>query len=112
MKRNPRDIHGDGHGFRAVSQGGPPAGRKKEVRMLRNAFTRDLRKLPTNTKPFLGLYEDGVGQKFVMIIWRADTPTAGLNYLTLHGSQHPHYVADPIGWADLPHYSVDNGVVP
>lgn len=24
--KNPRDIHGDGHGFRAVSQGGPKSG--------------------------------------------------------------------------------------
>ena len=106
--KNPRDIYGDGHGFRAVSQGGPPA-RKREVQMRRHAFTRDKRKLPVNKEPFLGLYEHPGGERFAMIIWRAEQPTAGLNFLTLHGSAHPHYVTDPIGWADLPHWGTDNG---
>lgn len=81
------------------------ASRKRvvEVRTPRAAFTQDQRKMPHDTKPFLGLYEAN-GKKEVYIIWRARKPEAGLNFLTNEGSQHPHYLTDPIAWADIPDY--------
>jgi hypothetical protein len=101
--KNPRDIYDDGHGFRAVSQGGSPA-RRREVMVHRYAFSRDVRKRPRHNRPFLGLYETSTGDKEVFIIWRADKPEAGLHFLTWERSEFPHYIQDPIAWAEFPDY--------
>lgn len=93
MNRNPRDVHGDGHGFVDV-----PVGRKPEG----YRFNPDLSKIPMSNEPFLGLYGQVGGVKRAVIIWRASKPTAGLRFLTLEGSHAPHYMTDPLAWAELP----------
>lgn len=49
---------------------------------------------------FLGLFSIA-GKPTVWIVFRAEE-TAGFNFVTCHGSPHPHYVPDPIAWARLP----------
>jgi hypothetical protein len=101
MTRNPRDIHGDGHGFVDV-----PVGRRTpmpvELEQLRQRtrFNYDLTALPTHKKPFLGLYRTEADAFEPMIILRAP-PHRGLNFVSY--TNH-HYVWDPIAWAELPDY--------
>jgi len=99
MKPNSKDAFGDGHGFRTV------APQRREKKMYVSArFNYDLTRLDTFKKgeEFLGLYELPDGKKVARIIFRASQHTEGLRFLTRHGSQHPHYVNDPLAWAELP----------
>lgn len=93
-----RDAYGDGHGFRA------PARREKLA--IKPRFSYDLTGLDQFKKgeEFLGLYELPDGKKVVNIIFRAAQriEAGGLRFLTRYGSQHPHYVNDPIAWAEIP----------
>lgn len=106
MRPNRRDIFGDGHGFVAASQGGPRASRRTvEIKTEQYRFNYDVTKLPRHKKPFLGLYDIN-GQKEVHIIWRADKPQRTkkgmLHFLTWEASEHPHFLEDPIAWAEMP----------
>lgn len=98
MRHNPRDVHGDGHGFVDV----PVVQRKREVTVAYK-FDYNLQMLDTfpRGEEFLGLY-DIDGTRMVRIIFRAKQRTEGLRFLTRHGSEHPHYIQDPIAWARLP----------
>lgn len=100
MTRNPRDIHGDGHGFvdvPIVSARNPP---RREYR-----FNFDLDQLPTHDKPFLGLYvvsDESVHPPVVEPrIIRRVKPHRDLRFQSF---ENLHYLADPIAWAEMPHY--------
>lgn len=97
MTQNPRDVHGDGHGFVNVPIG-RPALAQREYR-----FNYDLDKLPTHPKPFLALYvvsDESVKPPVLepRIVIRAK-PHRGLR---LSSYENHHYLADPIAWAELP----------
>lgn len=102
LRKHRRDIFGDGHGFVNVSQGGPRSTGRVPIVDAEYRFRADLHNIPMDNKPFLGLYGQVGGEKRAVIIWRATKPTAGLRFLTLEGSQAPHYVTDPLAWAELP----------
>ena len=62
---------------------------------------------PGHEVQFLGVYdaerEDGrKGEWIIRVIWRAKAPNGPFRFVTMHGSQFPHYVHDPDGWAPMP----------
>lgn len=100
MKPSDNDAFGDGHGFRLPDN-------KVRVVQAPYKFNYNLQVLEqfARGEEFLGLYEID-GKMMVRIMFRAKqaeiTPTARLRFLTRHGSEHPHYIQDPIAWARLP----------
>lgn len=98
MKPNSRDHYGDGHGFRSPE--------RREKLTVSPRFSYDLTRLDkfARGEEFLGLYVLPDGKKVINIIFRARqrNEEGGLRFLTRYGSQHPHYVTDPIAWAELP----------
>lgn len=157
--RHDNDIHGDGHGFRNISQGGPPSARpdnepgtytvcvydvdgvrmtghpcdgtydsrrlalnamvdactrnardvghvdwyNKEQKPKPYAFNYDLSGMPTAVGyMFLGLWKLP-DREIVRIIWRAETQKQSHpDYMYVTGEEAPHFVQDPIAWAELP----------
>lgn len=73
---------------------------------MRRDFSLNLERLDQFRpgEEFLGLFTVD-GKNVVWIIQRAKEETAGFRFVTYHGSPHPHYVPDPIGWARLPYHS-------
>jgi hypothetical protein len=92
MMTNRRDIYGDGHGFVNV-----PVGRKRDVTPYRYTYDTNF---PSHSKPFLGLYDSPEG-RYSVIIWRANRVIDELQFITRDGAA-PHYIPDPIAWAELP----------
>jgi hypothetical protein len=98
--KNPRDMYGDGHGFRDVLISKPP---HQEYR-----YNYDLSQAPKDETRILGLYKliaPGTSQGWVYstrIIWLAREPTAGLRYVTDERSEHPYYIQDPLAWSETP----------
>lgn len=100
--KNPRDMYGDGHGFRDVSTStSKPT--QQEYR-----YNYDLTQAPKDDTRILGLYKliaPGTAMGWVYstrIIWLATEPTAGLRYVTDERSEFVYYIQDPIAWAGTP----------
>jgi hypothetical protein len=95
MSSQDRDTFGDGHGWRpfptTLKLPGEPV------------WNYDVTKLVQfrNGIDFLGLYMIE-SKPIPMILFRARRRTQGLSFLTRHGSEHPHYVQDPIAWMRIP----------
>jgi hypothetical protein len=95
MKPSDKDAFGDGHGFRMPV--------RSTIRPVPYKFDYNLQGLDqfARGEEFLGLFNID-GKLMVRILFRAKQRGTGLRFLTRHGSEHPHYIQDPIAWARLP----------
>lgn len=98
---NPRDIHGDGHGFRDVPVSSRPQSREY-------SYNYDLTQAPTDGTHILGLYKliaPSTEKGWVYhtrVIWLAKEPNSGFRYVTDQRNESPYYIQDPIAWAPTP----------
>jgi hypothetical protein len=95
--RNPRDIHGDGHGFVDV-----PIGRRPKVVTVevQSRWNYDLTKMPTSTEhPFVGLYQGRAGEYEARLVIRAVKPHHGLGLMSY---ENAHYMTDPLAFYEIP----------
>lgn len=108
MRPSRRDAFGDGHGFLVSSRRRTVEIRTTEPYRFNYNILELPKRLRDHHKPvhFLGLYEIN-GQKEVHIIWAGKTASVGagapsVRFLTWDCSEHPHYINDPIAWAEMP----------
>lgn len=75
---------------------------------MKSAYNYNLKQAPKDGTRILGLYKliaPATEQGWVYhtrIVWRADKPTSGLRYLSDERCEFPHYIQDPIAWAEVP----------
>lgn len=105
MKPSDKDAFGDGHGWRLPDRSRPA----RVTTATAHRFDYDVSKLDQFKvgEEFLGLINAGETLA-VRIMFRAEEPIGpggnfpAMHFLTRHGSEHPHYVLDPIAWARIP----------
>lgn len=92
MNKNPRDIHGDGHGFVDVPIGRKPRGA--------GYWNYDLTRMPLQSKhPFVGLYKGPHNEHEPRLVIAADTTHHGFRLMSYENN---HYMTDPLAWAEIP----------